>query len=84
LVCRPDGDDRSRYHAREHDRGIPFSCFLCRGPTPLKNLKQVIIELGENRTDEELRKMIEEADQDNDGEVSYEEFVHIIKKTSQF
>jgi Ca2+-binding EF-hand superfamily protein len=35
-------------------------------------------------TDEELREMIEEADRDNDGEVSYEEFVHIMKKTSLF
>ncbi|KAH0795196.1 centrin [Histomonas meleagridis] len=54
------------------------------GKITFKNLKRVSIELGENLTDEELREMIQEADRDGDGEVSYEEFVHIMKKTSLF
>ncbi|KAK8888999.1 Centrin-1 [Tritrichomonas musculus] len=54
------------------------------GRITFKNLKRVSIELGENLTDEELKEMIQEADRDNDNEVSYEEFVHIMKKTSLF
>jgi len=54
------------------------------GPISFKNLKQVSIELGENLMDEEPGERIEEADNDNDGEVSNEEFVHIMKKTSLF
>jgi Ca2+-binding EF-hand superfamily protein len=33
-------------------------------------------------TDEELQEMIDEADRDGDGEVSEEEFIRILKKTS--
>eukprot|EP00961_Rhodomonas_salina_P109804 1477685-Rhodomonas_salina.1 len=33
-------------------------------------------------TDEELQEMIDEADRDGDGEVSEEEFIRIMKKTS--
>lgn len=41
-------------------------------------------ELGENLTDEEIQEMIDEADRDGDGQVSEEEFVRIMKKTSLF
>jgi centrin-1 len=54
------------------------------GRISFKNIKRVSIELGENLTDEELREMIEEADRDGDGEISYEEFVRLMKKTSLF
>ena len=40
--------------------------------------------LGLNFTDKDLREMIEEADFDNDGEVSAEEFFQIMKKTNVF
>jgi len=51
------------------------------GRISFKNLKRVAVELGENLTDEELKEMILEADQDNDGEVNQEEFLRIMKKT---
>jgi len=51
------------------------------GRISFKNLKRVAVELGENLTDEELQEMIQEADQDNDGEVNQEEFLRIMKKT---
>merc|ERR1711966_333271 len=45
------------------------------GKISLKNLRRVAKEIGENMTDEELQEMIDEADKDGDGEVSYEEFL---------
>ncbi|XP_012287292.1 caltractin [Orussus abietinus] len=51
------------------------------GKISFKNLKRVAGELGENLTDEELQEMIDEADRDGDGEISQEEFLHIMKKT---
>lgn len=41
-------------------------------------------ELGENLSDEELQEMIDEADRDGDGEISQEEFLRIMKKTSLY
>lgn len=54
------------------------------GRISFKNLKRVAKELGENLTDEELHEMIEEADQDGDGEINQEEFLRIMKKTSLY
>ena len=50
----------------------------------LKNLRRVAKEIGENMTDEELQEMIEEADRDGDGQVSEEEFLRMMKKTSLY
>jgi len=41
-------------------------------------LRHVMINLGEQLTDEELEQMIREADLDGDGLVNYEEFVRIM------
>ena len=41
-------------------------------------------ELGEKLTDEELQEMIDEADLDHDGEISEQEFIRIMKKTSLY
>ncbi|XP_057556382.1 centrin-1 [Hippopotamus amphibius kiboko] len=54
------------------------------GKISFKNLKRVANELGEKLTDEELQEMIDEADRDGDGEVSEEEFLRIMKKTSLY
>ncbi|XP_053987845.1 uncharacterized protein LOC128890952 [Hylaeus anthracinus] len=54
------------------------------GKITFKNLKRVARELGENLTDEELQEMIDEADRDGDGEISQEEFLRIMKKTSLY
>src|SRR4051812_13157167 len=47
----------------------------------LANLKRVVKELGETITDEELKSMINEADTSNEGQVSLEDFMKIMKKT---
>ncbi|XP_018320254.1 caltractin-like isoform X2 [Agrilus planipennis] len=54
------------------------------GKISFKNLKRVAAELGENLTDEELQEMIDEADRDGDGEISQDEFLRIMKKTSLY
>ncbi|KNC50264.1 caltractin [Thecamonas trahens ATCC 50062] len=54
------------------------------GKISFKNLKRVAKELGENLTDEELQEMIDEADRDGDGEVSQDDFMRIMAKTSLF
>lgn len=54
------------------------------GKISFKNLKRVAKELGENLTDEELQKMIDEADRDGDGEINQDEFLRIMKKTSLY
>ena len=51
------------------------------GKITFKNLKRVAEEHGETLSEEELREMIVEADQDNDGEISQDEFLRIMKKT---
>ena len=56
----------------------------CRRKTSSVNSKRVAKELGEWMTDEELQKMIDEADRDGDGEVNEEEFLPVMKKTNLF
>eukprot|EP01029_Cantina_marsupialis_P028283 TRINITY_DN775963_c0_g1_i1.p1 TRINITY_DN775963_c0_g1~~TRINITY_DN775963_c0_g1_i1.p1 ORF type:complete len:161 (+),score=54.48 TRINITY_DN775963_c0_g1_i1:87-569(+) len=50
------------------------------GKVSLRNLKRVAKELGETMTDGELMEMIERADTDNDGEISFDEFYAIMTK----
>lgn len=54
------------------------------GKISFKNLKRVAKELGENLTDEELQEMIDEADQDGDGEINEMDFMKIMKKTNLY
>jgi len=51
------------------------------GKISFKNLQRVAAELGETLNEDELREMIQEADQDQDGEINQEEFLRIMKKT---
>eukprot|EP00921_Rhytidocystis_pertsovi_P020869 GHVQ01033236.1.p1 GENE.GHVQ01033236.1~~GHVQ01033236.1.p1 ORF type:complete len:169 (+),score=36.98 GHVQ01033236.1:470-976(+) len=50
------------------------------GTITLKNLRRVAKELGETMTEEELREMIERADSNGDGEISFEDFYTIMTK----
>ena len=52
------------------------------GRISLRNLRRVARELGENLTDDELQAMIDEFDKDQDGEISEQEFLNIMKQTS--
>ena len=49
------------------------------GKITFADLKRVAKELGEELTDQELHEMINEADTDNDGEISFEEFVALVR-----
>ena len=49
-----------------------------------KNLKKIAKELGENMTDEEIQEMIDECDDDKDGEISKEEFFKILQNTKLY
>merc|ERR1719262_736323 len=55
-----------------------------RGKISFRNLKRIARDLGEKLTDDELRGMIEEFDQDQDGEINEDEFVGIMKQTSLY
>lgn len=52
------------------------------GRIGFRELKRVVLELGEAISDEEMREMIEEADRDRDGYVTFEDFWRIMKKSS--
>jgi centrin-3 len=52
------------------------------GKISLKNMKRVARELGENLSEEELQAMIDEFDRDQDGEISGEEFMYIMKQST--
>uniref|UniRef100_A0A8C4SIW1 EF-hand domain-containing protein n=1 Tax=Erpetoichthys calabaricus TaxID=27687 RepID=A0A8C4SIW1_ERPCA len=48
------------------------------GSISAAELQQVITNLGEKLTDEEIDAMIREADVDGDGQVNYEDFVQMM------
>merc|ERR1712048_599936 len=52
------------------------------GKISFEDLRAVAKELGEAMSDEELMEMIKEADKDEDGEVSEEEFMRIVRKSA--
>ena len=52
------------------------------GKISLKNMRQVARELGEDLSEEELQAMIEEFDRAQDGEISQEEFLSIMRSAA--
>ncbi|ESN98600.1 hypothetical protein HELRODRAFT_106870 [Helobdella robusta] len=48
------------------------------GKISAQELRQVMINLGEKLTDQEIQEMIDEADCDGDGQINYEEFVKMM------
>ena len=54
------------------------------GKISIKNMKRVARELGENLSEEELQAMIDEFDRDQDGEISGEEFMYIMKQSTLY
>ncbi|KAB0373282.1 hypothetical protein FD755_014941 [Muntiacus reevesi] len=52
------------------------------GSISLNNFKRVAKERGENLTDDELQKMLDEADHDGDAEINKEEFLKVMQKTT--
>jgi Ca2+-binding EF-hand superfamily protein len=51
-----------------------------KGSVSFKDLKRIAKELGESMSDEELREMVERADSNGDGEISFEDFYSIMTK----
>merc|ERR1712139_485578 len=54
------------------------------GKISFKNLKAVASELGEAMTDAELQGMMDEADNDGDGEISEAEFLAVMKAVNLY
>lgn len=54
------------------------------GKITIKNMKRVARELGENLTEDELQAMIDEFDRDQDGEISSDEFMYIMKQSTMY
>ena len=54
------------------------------GQISLIDLRRVAQDLGESMTDEELKEMIDEADQDGNGVANEEVFLSVMKKTNLF
>ncbi|CAB4013129.1 calmodulin 12 [Paramuricea clavata] len=52
----------------------------CSGTISIDELEVVMNSLGQRPTDEELKRMIAEADADGNGEVDFEEFLSLMKK----
>ena len=50
------------------------------GKVTFKALKRVAQELGENLSDTEIAEMIEEADRDGDGALSFDEFYRVMRR----
>lgn len=72
-----------RYAEREPEEEImkAFQLFDqdSSGKISLKNLRLVARELGEDLSDAELRAMIDEFDRDQDGAISQDEFLTIMR-----
>lgn len=49
----------------------------------LTDLKRVAMELGESLSEEELAEMIDEADRDKDGQLSFDEFYRVMRKRGE-
>mmetsp|Transcript_15954 Transcript_15954/g.24041 ORF Transcript_15954/g.24041 Transcript_15954/m.24041 type:complete len:166 (-) Transcript_15954:151-648(-) len=54
------------------------------GRISLRNMKRVARELGENLSEDELQAMIDEFDRDQDGEISGDEFMYIMKQSTMY
>lgn len=57
---------------------IYYYYFLFKKKIDFIQLRNVMINLGEKLSDEEVEQMIREADLDGDGQVNYEEFVRMM------
>jgi centrin-3 len=77
-----------RYNERDPDEEImkAFQLFDSdgTGSINIKNMRNIAKELGENLTDDELQAMIDEFDRDQDGEISSDEFLYIMKQSSVY
>ena len=61
-------------------KAFKLICTDNSGKIGLRHLKQVCKDLGERLSEEDLQDMIDEADRDQDGKVSKDEFFRIMKK----
>ena len=71
----PMDEIRKAFELFDEDKGSKIT---------FRNLRRIARDLGEKLTDDELRGMIDEFDQDQDGAINEEEFVSIMKQTSLY
>ena len=78
----------SRYAERDPEEEVRKAFALFdddhSGRITLKNMKRVARELGENLSEEELQAMIDEFDRDQDGEISSDEFLTIMRSSTMY
>ncbi|XP_074340694.1 putative calcium-binding protein CML13 isoform X1 [Apium graveolens] len=53
-----------------------------QGKISAADIQRISNDLGERFTDRDIQEMVEEADRDRDGEVNFEEFMRMMKRTS--
>jgi len=77
-----------RYGERDPDEEIhkAFQLFDTDGSGTIsfKNMRNIARELGENLSEDELQAMIDEFDRNQDGEISQQEFMYIMKTSSVY
>lgn len=77
AASRNERDENAEEEMRE-----AFQIFDSDGNGTISSdeLRQIMANLGEKLTDEEIDDMVKEADIDGDGEINYEEFVQMMFK----
>eukprot|EP00947_MAST-08B_sp_MAST-8B-sp1_P001086 g1086.t1 len=73
LARDPEEEMRKAFHLFDEDGS---------GFITIKNLRHVCKELGEQLSSDEMQAMIDEFDRDQDGQISEDEFVYIMRQTS--
>jgi len=53
------------------------------GKISFADLKKVMLEMGESLKDEEIKMMINVADKDGDGQISYDEFMDMMRQAKE-
>jgi len=75
MARKLESEDRSEEEVREAFRVFDVER---RGQIPVSELRFVMKNLGDKLTPAEIEQLIEEADQDHDGNISYDEFASMM------
>merc|ERR1712028_249528 len=81
MVKEMDKDGDATIDMEELMKGFKLFDKDGTGKLSLANFKAVAQEIGETLSEDELKAIIAEADEDNDGEISPEEFMTVMIRT---